>query len=434
MCSVQPLREFIRERLTAAAEEIFSQVEKTIVQYEEEIDRQRRLLDLTWRPRTGQNPADLQQHFLCSKKDVLIEQLISNQERISELDQEEPEHLQIKEEPEDLCTSQGQVQIFLKEEADTFLAIPTFEESACSELEPNRDQILSENTLEAEDHDHEETSRTEELKPKHHCLKTSEQREEETPDTDQNEHFCKLCTKRFTQKRYLTKHQRVHSGGKPFICPTCGKSLKNKLSLVVHMRSHTGEKPFPCGTCGRRFAHQISLSLHMRVHSGEKPYECRVCGRCFLTSSNLTCHLRTHTGEKPFSCATCGRSFSQRDNLKRHVKIHRGEKLFSCVTCEKRFYQKSQLTAHLKTHSSDRPFPCDICGKGFCDSHDLSTHMRIHTGEKPFQCLTCGKRFSQRGNLTIHTRTHTALTAAPDRMHVRPAGKASVTATTCPLT
>ncbi|KAK5598370.1 hypothetical protein CRENBAI_013319 [Crenichthys baileyi] len=57
MCSVQPLREFIRERLTAAAEEIFSQVEKTIVQYEEEIDRQRRLLDLTWRPRTGQNPA-----------------------------------------------------------------------------------------------------------------------------------------------------------------------------------------------------------------------------------------------------------------------------------------------------------------------------------------------------------------------------------------
>ncbi|MEQ2271738.1 hypothetical protein XENORESO_009056 [Xenotaenia resolanae] len=222
MCSVQPLRDFIRERLTAAAEEIFSQVEKTIVQYEE-IDRQRRLLDLTWRPRTGQNPADLQQHFLCSKKDVLIEQLISNQERISGLDQEEPERLQIKEEPEDLCTSQDQEQIFLKEQADTFLAIPTFEESACSELEPNRDQILSENTLEAEDHDHEETSRTEELKPKHHCLKTSEQREEETPDTDQNEHFCKLCTKRFTQKRYLTKHQRVHSGGKPFICPTCGK-------------------------------------------------------------------------------------------------------------------------------------------------------------------------------------------------------------------
>ncbi|XP_063317334.1 uncharacterized protein LOC134616396 isoform X2 [Pelmatolapia mariae] len=50
MPSVQSLREFINERLTAAAEQIFLEFEKTIVQYEEEIDRQRRLLDITWKP------------------------------------------------------------------------------------------------------------------------------------------------------------------------------------------------------------------------------------------------------------------------------------------------------------------------------------------------------------------------------------------------
>ena len=50
MSSVQSLREFISQRLTAAAAEIFTEFEKTIVQYEEEIDRQRRLLDVTWRP------------------------------------------------------------------------------------------------------------------------------------------------------------------------------------------------------------------------------------------------------------------------------------------------------------------------------------------------------------------------------------------------
>nr|XP_024655870.1 uncharacterized protein LOC112431496 isoform X3 [Maylandia zebra] len=50
MPSVQYLREFINERLTAAAEQIFLEFEKTIVQYEEEIDRQRRLLDITWKP------------------------------------------------------------------------------------------------------------------------------------------------------------------------------------------------------------------------------------------------------------------------------------------------------------------------------------------------------------------------------------------------
>ncbi|MEQ2277679.1 hypothetical protein XENORESO_006196, partial [Xenotaenia resolanae] len=46
MSSVQHLREFIRERLTAAAEEIFSEVEKTIVRHEEDM----RLLEICWKP------------------------------------------------------------------------------------------------------------------------------------------------------------------------------------------------------------------------------------------------------------------------------------------------------------------------------------------------------------------------------------------------
>ena len=59
MSSVQCLRELINQRLTAAAEEIFAVFQKTIVEFEEEIDRQRRLLDVVWKPeirlhRTGQ--------------------------------------------------------------------------------------------------------------------------------------------------------------------------------------------------------------------------------------------------------------------------------------------------------------------------------------------------------------------------------------------
>ena len=44
MSSVEFLREFVNERLTAAAEEIFRVFKQTIVEYEEEIDRQRKLL------------------------------------------------------------------------------------------------------------------------------------------------------------------------------------------------------------------------------------------------------------------------------------------------------------------------------------------------------------------------------------------------------
>ena len=50
MSSVQHLRELMNERLTAAAEEIFRVFHKTIIEYEEEIDRQRRLLDIIRKP------------------------------------------------------------------------------------------------------------------------------------------------------------------------------------------------------------------------------------------------------------------------------------------------------------------------------------------------------------------------------------------------
>ena len=50
MSSVESLRELISERLTAAAEEIFSLIKVTMVEYEEELDRQRRLLETILNP------------------------------------------------------------------------------------------------------------------------------------------------------------------------------------------------------------------------------------------------------------------------------------------------------------------------------------------------------------------------------------------------
>ncbi|XP_025755990.1 uncharacterized protein LOC102079685 isoform X4 [Oreochromis niloticus] len=120
MASVQYLREFINERLTAAAEQIFLEFEKTIVQYEEEIDRQRRLLDITWKPQIKLHRTDVPQQPVCEEEEVLPEQQLWNQERSSSLDQEEPEPPQIKEEEEELCSSQDREQLAFKE-TDTFM-------------------------------------------------------------------------------------------------------------------------------------------------------------------------------------------------------------------------------------------------------------------------------------------------------------------------
>ncbi|XP_075338653.1 uncharacterized protein LOC142398502 isoform X3 [Odontesthes bonariensis] len=122
MSSVQHLREFISQRLTAAAEEIFSEFEKTIVQYEEEIDRQRGLLDISWKPQIKLHTAELSQQDVCKEKNVLVERQLCDQESNSSVDQEEPEPPHIKEEQDELCPSQGE-QLVLGQETDTFMPL-----------------------------------------------------------------------------------------------------------------------------------------------------------------------------------------------------------------------------------------------------------------------------------------------------------------------
>lgn len=50
MSSAELLKQFVGERLTAAAEEIFGVFQKIVDDYEAEIRRQRRLLDIVTNP------------------------------------------------------------------------------------------------------------------------------------------------------------------------------------------------------------------------------------------------------------------------------------------------------------------------------------------------------------------------------------------------
>uniref|UniRef100_A0A096LSL4 Zinc finger protein 568-like n=1 Tax=Poecilia formosa TaxID=48698 RepID=A0A096LSL4_POEFO len=96
MSSVQHLREFIRERLTAAAQEIFTEVEKTIICYEEELDAQRRMMGIDWKTQT--QAADLQQPSVSNEEEAsAIQQVWSLASRSSQ-DQKEAEHQWTEEE------------------------------------------------------------------------------------------------------------------------------------------------------------------------------------------------------------------------------------------------------------------------------------------------------------------------------------------------
>ncbi|XP_061593477.1 zinc finger protein 32-like [Cololabis saira] len=289
MSSSGSLREFISQRLTAAAEEIFTEFEKTIVQYEEEIDRQRKMLDITWKPEIKLQRTELQHGFIPDASEVLPGQQLCNQDRNLGLDQKEPDPPQVKEEMMD-----GQVE--LKQEIDVIMVTPTSGESSHSEPEPNMDQVQLWNSSVTVKLDQQET------KYEQPSLLT-----------------CKICGKSFLKRSHLLNHTRTHTGDRPFTCQVCGKSFNRAGTLTTHMRIHTGEKPYSCNICGKSFSQTGHLTNHIRGHTGEKPYSCQICCKRFAQAGNMETHVRRHAGVKPFCCQNCGKSFGQLSALKTHM-------------------------------------------------------------------------------------------------------------------
>ena len=94
---------------------------------------------------------ELSQQHVCTEGEEFADQQLCNQKRNSSLDQEDPEPPQIKEEQEELCTSQEGEQLVLKQESDNFMLTPAFAGSDHSEPEPESDhQLLSDNSYVAE--------------------------------------------------------------------------------------------------------------------------------------------------------------------------------------------------------------------------------------------------------------------------------------------
>ncbi|XP_038580268.1 zinc finger protein 135-like isoform X2 [Micropterus salmoides] len=354
------------------------------------------------------------------------------QEWSPNLDQEDPPGPPyIKEEPEELCSSQEGEQLPGLEEADItkfpFTPVPVKSEED-DEEKPQSSQLhqsptaLMETEADGEDCGGPQPARNSD--PDRHFQLGDDWEKTREPQSDLNSHNndvpvsrrthitdkkqfnCSECGKTFTLKTQWKVHMRRHAGEKPFSCSECGKRFTVKSNLQQHLRTHTGEKPYSCSECGKRFAMKHSWKRHMGTHSGEKPFSCSECGKTFTQKGTMRDHLKNHT-EKLFSCSECGKKFTKKGSLQVHMRRHTGEKPFSCSECGKRFSLKVTLQRHMIIHTEEKPFSCSECGKTFAVKGSLKLHMRTHTGEKPFSCSECGKTFTLKTNLKVHMRIHT---------------------------
>jgi uncharacterized Zn-finger protein len=228
----------------------------------------------------------------------------------------------------------------------------------------------------------------------------------------------KDCDRTFSSAYRLATHINEHTGITPYRCdwPDCNGGFADATNLKRHQATiHRNEKPFTCRYCDKIFPINDNYLRHERTHTGERPYQCLIegCEKSFSDPSARNRHMNSHTGDKPFVCTweDCGAAYTRSKTLSDHINLHTGETPYACLECPQRFATVDRFKSHKLLHVAVKPIACTWpgCTVRFDKASRLPDHMRRHTGEKPCVCTWegCDKRFATPSDLRGHQRVHT---------------------------
>ncbi|XP_030266974.1 zinc finger protein 454-like isoform X1 [Sparus aurata] len=460
MSKVQTLRVFGKQKLTAAAEEIFELFERTIAEYEEELCRQRKLLDAVLQPRVHlyravqtftsvpvkseeddeEDPQSSQLHHIKSEEIRDVE-LLKTEADGEDCGGPEPvqdsdpnSYLQPKEidGPRQLKMevqfNRADVQQLLKKEEDP----PEQQEWSSSQDQedpPELPHIKEEQEELWINQEGEQLPVLEEadikftFTPVPEPDKASDTDSHLQPaDDDKTSHFPEPESDdswdwEDTRERHSNLDPQQHNevpirdvdcnlGAISAISSECATTSGHSKHQLDDDEIQAGVRPFGCSVCGKRYRWKNSLNDHMELHAAEIPFSCSLCGKRYRWKRSLSDHMELHAAEKPFSCSLCEKTFNWRENLVRHMKFHTGKPPFTCLFCEKVVRNRTHFESHMSNHTGHKPFSCSVCGKRFGWKKSLASHLSLHSEERLLSCSVCDETFKSRPCLLHHMKIH----------------------------
>lgn len=162
------------------------------------------------------------------------------------------------------------------------------------------------------------------------------------------------------------------------------------LESSYHIKRHTLKRhcvklsEFTCQTCKRKFTNRKALKWHSKLHFKKRAHECDVCGKTYRWPSDLYDHKATHTTrQKRYMCEVCGKAFYKRSTLWVHKAAHTGRKNGKSdgESTSTLYGQLDDLNGGVLVKNEGGGIAlgchvvCRICGKGFEGLKSLSAHV-----------------------------------------------------------
>ncbi|XP_053190776.1 zinc finger protein 84-like [Scomber japonicus] len=328
----------------------------------------------------------------------------------TEVKREDPDPPHIKEEQEEVWTSQEGGQLQGLEEADItkFILTPVPVKSEDDEEKPQSSHLHQRLTEQMEtEADGEDCGGSEPDRNSHpdtHLLPDTDDKTPDSSEPDGSDFICSVCNNRFRSKslfRYhrcdpeSTQNHPCEEPKKRFCeCPDCGKKFRYNSHLIEHQRTHTGEQPFNCSDCEH-------MTHHTRPE--ENPFCCSDCGEGYRWQYQLKIHecpsKSSQQSKTDFKKNDCGEAQQSRTlDPERHSKPDTDKKSLvssdtngstdisfwketideGCQTDKKSFTPtpiKSEDDEKKRLNPSEND-------KAFTERQSLSQYMALHTEVK----------------------------------------------------